>query len=92
MQDTFDTKQVAAAAQIAIEGTAGTSSIVSSAGGKQVVAASATGRSLPNLNPPAGAAAAWRGVLWGRIEAMCEALQRYTLQVRSALAAWLAEM
>ena len=30
--------------------------------------------------PPAGAAAAWRGVLWGRIEAMCEAFQRLALQ------------
>ncbi len=85
----MDLRQVAAAAQSAIEGTAGTSSIVSSTGNKQSAAAisgsslNTAGTGRTTLTPPAGAAAAWRGVLWGRIESMCEVLQRTILQVRS---------
>ena len=35
---------------------------------------------LGSVSPPAGAAAAWRGALWGRCETLCEALQRSVLQ------------
>ena len=89
--DALDTRQVAVAAQTAIEGSAGTSSIVSSSAAlKQqpphgAASASATAPRV-SLMPPAGAAAAWRGVLWGRVEAMCEALHRSALQARAVAA------
>lgn len=96
MQEALDTRLVAAAAQSALEGGAGTAAIVSSAAagkqqhsGQAVAAAALTGTRGPALVPPAGAAAAWRGVLWGRVEAMCEAFQRITLQARERGQAYL---
>ena len=91
IRDALDVKRVIAAAQSAIEGGGGSGGGDKGKGG---VGISLVGMSMSipgaasrggPLLPPAGAAAAWRGALWGRVESLCEALQRTTLQVWNLL-------
>jgi len=90
LREALDVRRVAGEAAAAIEGgagtTAGAAAARAAAGGPlgpcAVAAAAASGSlAVGSLVPSAGAAAAWRGVLWSRVEGMCEGLQRATLQV-----------
>lgn len=92
VKEALDVRQVAAAAQSALEGGTGLAPASATGGsggmgmgmrGSTTRAGGIASASIASLVPPAGAAAAWRGVLWSRLEALCDTLQRLTLTVWS---------
>lgn len=85
-RDCLDVRSVAAAANASIEGASPSSTVT--AGTRAPASSSAAGGAMPGLptrstgplQPPPGAAAAWRGAFWGKCEGLSEALQRSCLQ------------
>jgi Golgi transport complex subunit 5 len=95
IQDTFNIKLIALASQQLIEGgsAVSVSAIISpssySLSGSKSNVKKDSNRAPPSaLNPSAGAVAAWRGILYGRVESMCDTLSRLSLQFVNLLMAF----